>query len=139
MFQVIEAEAIRPADEMNGEQLSAFMDKVDQLEAWCKSIRSATKAAIENGGEVPGWKIIEGRKTRQWVDETEAEKRFKKLIKNNVYVPRKLKSPAQMEKMVSKEAVAELVTSQSTTTTLVRDTNPAQALVFEPMFEEIGE
>lgn len=81
--------------------LSHQMAKVDMLEAWCKAVRSATEIELLAGREVPGYKLVQGRKgARAWGDPEEAEKTLKTMrLKDDVMYDWKLISPTTAEKL----------------------------------------
>lgn len=60
------------------DDLGAAMDKVDMVEQWCKGVRAETERRLLAGVEVPGYKLVEGRRgNRRWSDEALAEALFK--------------------------------------------------------------
>ena len=77
---------------------------------WLKRVKEQALDTMLNGGEVPGYKIVEGRSTRGWADEMEA---YKALIANGCSADEitetKLLSPAAMEKAFGKKRAAELL------------------------------
>lgn len=92
-------EIVTPEDEM---QLAAAMDKVGLIEDFCKAIRAEVERRLTAGSEVPGYKLIEGRKgNRAWVDEDAVEEQLKKWrLKQEVIYDFDLKSPTQAEKVL---------------------------------------
>ena len=139
MFQMItEDKMLETEADFYPNDLAEFQNMVSKLESWCKQISGATKQAIENGEDVPGWKVVNGRATRQWKEGSEAATYFKKILKTKAYAEPKLKTPAQMEKLISKEAVNEYCNTVSTTTALVPDSDKRQAIEFKPMFEALS-
>jgi hypothetical protein len=77
---------------------------------WLKRVKEQAIETMMNGGEVPGYKVVEGRSTRGWADEMEA---YKALIANGCsrdeITETKLLSPAAMEKAFGKKRAAELL------------------------------
>ncbi len=138
LFSKIEEATLYPIGIGNGERLAKFMDMVPRIEAWCKQISAAAKQSIEHGDDVPGWKVVDGRATRQWKDEAEATVYFMKQLKTKAYAPLKLKSPAQMERLISREAVNERCDKISTTTALVPSSDQRPAKQFKPLFEALS-
>ena len=87
------------------------------------------------GNEVPGWKAVEGRRSRDWTDMDAA---FEKLIKSGVVAEEPIlweKKPltlAQVEKTIGKkdfaDAVGEFVIQKSGKPALVKESDKRQAI-----------
>ena len=73
----------------------------DELEAWLKEIRKTAHDLLEKGAVVDGWKLVQKRASRVWVNKEEVEDQIRKAktIKLEDGFEMKLKSPAQMEKV----------------------------------------
>lgn len=82
--------------------LGALMDGIDLIETWCKAIRAKAEAALFQGEEVPGYKLVQGRMgPRQWADESAAEAIMKSMrLKQDEMYSMKLISPPQAEKLL---------------------------------------
>lgn len=70
------------------------------VDRWAAAVRVAALAYLKEGIEIPGWKLVRGKKNRRFTDEkaVEAELRKKKVKVVDIF-NQKLKSPAQMEKV----------------------------------------
>jgi hypothetical protein len=87
-------------------QLGAKMDAVPLVELWCKAIRARVEKVLLDGGQVAGYKLVEGKRgSRKWADEAEAEKKLKgmRLKKEDMY-DFSLISPTTAEKKLAKAA-----------------------------------
>ena len=81
------------------------------ISLWLKRIKAQALTTLLDGGEVPGWKVVEGKLgNRKWTDEqavlkalAEARYEFEDITET------KLLSPAAMDKAVGKKKVAELL------------------------------
>jgi hypothetical protein len=115
--------------------MSEAMSMVDQLEKWCKAVKSATHASLEHGGEVEGWKLVQKRATRQWTDEeavVDMVRKAKKIKMEDAF-SMKLLSVAQLEKVVKAKKLpfdkyALHVASVSTGTTLAPESDKRPAV-----------
>ena len=96
--------------EMNaflGEQQSSViasaMDRVELVEMWAKGVREEAYRRLKDGIEVPGYKLVEGRKgNRAWADEAAVEAAFKSYrFKIEQMYDLKLISPTKAEKLLS--------------------------------------
>lgn len=92
------AEALKHADEA---WLSAALSKVDLIEDWCKSVRAETERRLLAGDQVPGFKLVQGKKSnRAWSkpDDVEALLKAMRLKEAEMY-DFKLISPTTAEKL----------------------------------------
>lgn len=91
-----------------GDDLMVMMDRVDMVESWCTAIRAEVERRLFSGADVPGYKLVEGRRgARAWRDEAEAEALMKKKrLKEAEMYEKKIISPTKAEKLLkSKPAV----------------------------------
>ena len=89
-----------PADFSNAE-LGAILTKAAMIESWIEGVQKEAEARIEAGQTVPGWKLEPTRPTREWEDEEEVRAVMKKAgLFLAEMIENKLKSPAQMEKVL---------------------------------------
>jgi len=56
-----------------GDYLAKAKDLADLAATWKKEIDEQLHAYLEDGGSVPGWKLKQKAKLRQWIDEVEVE------------------------------------------------------------------
>jgi hypothetical protein len=102
---------IPPAPEtMPIEMVVEMLPQLDVLEQWIKSMRGHVSARLEAGLEVPGWKLVARRANRKWTDESEVEQ----ILKSKQYAieeicKMELKSPAQIEKLLTKKEFASVL------------------------------
>lgn len=83
-------------------QLARALPWLELIEKWCDKVRSAAHGVIESGGEVPGYKLVEGRAgPRKWADGAEEAINAMSIKKAVLYVP-KLISPSEAERMAKK-------------------------------------
>lgn len=87
--------------------LAHKMEWVPVIEAWIGNIKADIQRELENGNEVPGWKLVRGRSKRRWISEDAVKEKFIDelgLPEDDLLVAPKLKTPAQLEKLgVGKE------------------------------------
>jgi hypothetical protein len=116
---------------VNVDRLAEALGQIDLLEGYIKDARDMAQQLLENGVEVPGWKLVPKRATRKWVDDkkvlttlTEAGLNIEQLTDP--------KSPAQMEKVLKKHNVpmpTDLIVSVSTGSTLASADDPRPAVL----------
>lgn len=111
-------------------RIGLTLHNLDVLENFITGLRALAHSAMENGIQIPGWKLVNKRATRKWKDENASEESVREIlskvekdagkIDDIVYVPVELKSPAQMEKELKKlkleipDGLVELVSSGTT-------------------------
>lgn len=90
---------------MTNAQLGAAMDKVDMIEKWCTAIRAQVETELLSGRDVPGYKLVTGRKgQRKWIDSYAVIDAMKSMrLRFEDMYTFKLISPAQAEKLLKKE------------------------------------
>lgn len=97
------APQLEPALErtMDNRLLGNLLGAVDLIEGFCKAIRAAAEVELLAGREVPGWKLVEGRRgSRRWGSEQEAEDMLKSMrLKVEDMYDLKLISPTTAEKL----------------------------------------
>ena len=78
---------------------------------WLKRVKAQAMTTMMDGGEVPGWKVVEGKLgNRKWTDELAvAAKLQANGFEKDDYTETKLLSPAAMDKALGKKKVAELL------------------------------
>lgn len=112
-------------DALSDEKLADVLNKAEIIESWVKQVRATVSRRIDNGRDVPGWKLVQKRAVRKWSDPSRAELSLA-VMGDEIYTTPELKSPAQIEKILKKhgldaETLDDLVTRESSGTTLVRE------------------
>lgn len=87
---------------LEGDQLAWVLGRLKALQDWVKAVESRATTVIDAGGEVPGYKLVEGRSLRQWADERDVEVVLFDQLGYDAFT-RKLISPAQAEKALGKK------------------------------------
>lgn len=78
---------------------------------WLKRVKAQALTTMLAGGEVPGWKVVEGKLgNRKWSDELQVADALQAAgYSTEEYTETKLLSPAAMDKALGKKKVAELL------------------------------
>lgn len=91
---------------MTVEQLGHVLDWEDYLDSFMEAARERMHAELlKDPNASTEYKLVEGKTNRSWGVESEVETAFA-MLGDERYAPRKLKTPAQMEKLAGKEEVA---------------------------------
>ncbi len=111
--------------------LGTILDACDKLDVWIAKVREFAETTLERGGDVPGYKLVQKRGQRKWVDEERIAKEAKAKFGGDAFTDPKLLSPAQLEKAVkgSDDWVSARVKTESSGTALAKadDKRPAVA------------
>lgn len=110
-------------------QLVKALQWEDAASSFFEAVRAVLNERLTAGEDIPGVKLVEGRSLRQWRSEDEVKAEFQPLFGDKVYAPRKLLSPAQLEKVVGKGKVDHLTVKPAgkLTVALFDDRRPAVA------------
>lgn len=116
----------------NGE-IGRYLEQGAGVAKWLSELQEAALMECLAGREVPGWKAVEGRKSRDWMD---AEGAFIKLQENGipeaVLWERRPLTLAQIEKSIGKtmfqELVGDMVVKKSGKPTLVPESDKREAI-----------
>lgn len=88
--------------EMTGANMQDALDLVPLVKAWLDGVDNFSKDFMLEGNEVPGYKVVGGRRSRGWEDQDKVIRYLKARVpkfQHNCY-NMKLKTPAQVEKML---------------------------------------
>jgi len=87
--------------------LGAAMSKVGLVEDWCKAIRAEVERRLLAGTDIPGFKLVEGRRgARAWSNAEEVEAALKAMrLKVEQMYDLKLISPTTAEKLAKSGAI----------------------------------
>ena len=79
---------------------------------WLKRVKEQALTTLLDGGEIPGYKVVEGKLgNRKWSNELQVAEALKAAgYSQEDYTETKLLSPAAMDKAIGKKKVAELLT-----------------------------
>lgn len=82
--------------------IGELLAQMDFIESWCKAVRAKAETEMLAGREVPGYKLVQGKKgPRQWADAGEAEIALKSMrLKQEQMYDFKLISPTTAEKVL---------------------------------------
>lgn len=116
---------------LSSDDIAAVLNMAELISAWVSKVRAEAMARIEAGETVPGFKLVQKRGVRKWIDETEVEK----LIVEHMGVSEidalhapELKSPAQIEKLFKRigmdfAQLEQFISKESSGVSLVPDTD----------------
>ena len=114
---------------MTKEEISKTLKNSSLIKSWVESVEKYAKVAAESGVELEGYKLVKAKKNRKWTDESALVEEFGDLFDDSdLYAPRKLRTPAQLEKIVGKVDVARFSETPDGGLTLVKETDKRAAV-----------
>jgi hypothetical protein len=88
------------------DEIAKLLPKLSMIKSWANDVEEHAHKTLAAGGVVPGYKLVEGRSNRQWVDDDQAAK----VLVDKGYDPftKKVISPTQAEKLLGRTKAAEI-------------------------------
>lgn len=134
-----ELQALARLDVTNPEVIKNLpsYEEIAQIESTIKAIKKLVHEQLEEGVNIPGFKLVNKRASRVYNDQEAVEdviRRSKKLKKDDAY-DFKVKSPAQLEKVCKSKGVdfkktfGEFISSVSSGTTLASENDKREAVI----------
>ena len=127
---------------LSDEEIGRILQKAQELKAWVSDLEEYALSKLLEGGEIPGWKAVEGRSVRQFED---IDKAFEILKANGIdealLYERKPITLSAVEKLLGKKRFAELldplVVKPPGKPTLVPETDKRDAITNSPKAAEV--
>jgi len=125
--------SVRGMEKLGMHSIAEILRKTPAIEAYIRAIREHAKDVVLNGGKIPKFKLVAtGRSSRNWADPKEVEEYLldECLLDEDDIFDRKLKSPAQIEKLkdIDKNELADYIQKSKSFNHLVvpeTDSRPA--------------
>lgn len=93
-------------------EVADVLSMTDTINLWLKRVQGQAMATLLEGGEIPGYKLVEGRGSRDWASEEAVAQTLGSAGYSPATITKtELLSPAAMEKAIGKKKVAELLDS----------------------------
>ena len=122
-------------------EVGEVLEKAVVLEKWVTDLKEYALTACLAGKEIPGWKAVEGRKTRVWDDPDSAFVDITAAgIEEAMLYERKPLTLAGIEKMLGKARFTEIagthVTVSAGKPALAPESDKREAITLKPSAEE---
>lgn len=91
-----------PVNKLTDTQLRTVLDNMKLINSWLSAVEDYVKSRLEDGDDFPGYKIVEGRSSREWSDEEEAVTLLSEAFTEEELFERKFISVAKAEKLLGK-------------------------------------
>lgn len=104
----------QPPALLSDEEVAEVMEKAAELSKWVSDVMAYAQAeAIENGKHWNGYKLVEGRSTRRFIDEKKVEEAAKGAGYTDIY-NKSLITLTAFEKLMGKDTFKEVLGSYVT-------------------------
>jgi len=108
------------------------LELASSLGNWITAVQARAHALLESGFEVKGWKLVEKRASRKWVDAEKAGNYLQRKFGHNKVYTQKLLTPAKIDELNKKEKLTlrldKHIHKVSTGTTLARASDKREAI-----------
>lgn len=101
----------RTTTTLSEDDIADILGKADELAKWAKDVQEYALEQAVAGVEYNGWKIVEGRSNRKYTDVVKVAEILKanEYTEDKIYKPQELQGLTNMEKVVGKKKLTELV------------------------------
>lgn len=85
-------------DQLDDATIRRVLDKKDDIVKWLRSVEDHVRTRMEQGESFEGYKLVEKRATRKWIDDEAAQNYLQRKLGKKAIIVEKLVSPYQAEK-----------------------------------------
>jgi hypothetical protein len=94
---------LKQADKLSSSEIAALLPQLKTLTGWAKALEAHALHQMQQGVEIPGYKLVEGRSLRKWGDEEAAGKALSRKLTAKVAFKKKLITITEAEKLLGKK------------------------------------
>lgn len=99
-------------------EVAGILQREPLISLWLKRVKDQALTDLLNGEQIPGYKVVAGRSSREWADDLHTANYLQSVgFTLNEITKTELLSVAQMEKALGKKKVAEILTDHIRTKT----------------------
>lgn len=102
-FDVIQIDTMPKVERLTDLQLKLALDSRKLIESWLSAVEQYATEQILDGKQLAGYKLVEGRSVRQWIDEKQAETELAERFDESEIYKKSFISVAQAEKLLGKK------------------------------------
>lgn len=127
------------ADTLTDSELKVIMDNAKLIKSWLDAVEYHIFDKLNNGEVFDGYKLVEGRATRSWINEEETAKVLSEKLSADEMYKHTLISPAQAEKLLKTNAVIikPLISKSEGKPTLVQSCDKRDAINKANVFDAL--
>lgn len=116
-------------------ELDRILSAAPKIRMWLDAIEQHATQKLEEGHEIPGWKLVQRRSIRRWTDPKKTALEAKKVFGLKAFSDPELLSPAQFEKVFTDYRwVDKRVSNISSGVTLAPEKDPRKAVKMSDVF-----
>ncbi|MDE2019166.1 MAG: DUF2800 domain-containing protein [Patescibacteria group bacterium] len=104
-------------------KIANILEWEEPIKAIIEAAKDVAREMLSSGLEVPGFKLVDGRSNRKWIDEDDVVAEFDGVLGTKLW-EKKLLSPAKLEKLVGKGKIDHLTFKPEAQKAIARDTDP---------------
>lgn len=133
LYEALSAEFddLTPVNLLDDEALGRILAAKPVIEAYLSAVQKYVTERIGDGEPFAGYKLVAGRRSRKWVDESEAADVLEAVLGDDVYT-RRIIRPAQAEKVLGRrgaKVLADIVAVSDGAPTLVPESDPRPSVM----------
>ena len=137
----IEPEIVRPPATLTETEIGAFLTRSADVVKWATDLAEYALAQCLAGAEIPGWKAVEGRSNRAWIDQDKAfELAQENGVEEAMLWERKPVTLTRVEELMKKKVFAEVmvdvVAKPPGKPALVKESDKREAITLRPSATE---
>ena len=115
-------------EHLSVERLVTALDWEEFVNSYFEAVKVRIRAMLDAGETVPGYKLVDGKSNRKWIDEAAVIAEFSPTLGEEALYMKKIISPAQLEKIVGKKGkVDHLTFKPEGKVSIARDSDPRPA------------
>lgn len=103
---------LKDVNRLSNTEIATLLPQLDTLTNWAKAVEAYATTELEGGRDVPGYKLVEGRSVRKWLDEEKAGEALARKLTAKVAWRRLPITITQAEKLLGKGST--IVTKHTT-------------------------
>lgn len=128
----VAVEDFRSVQSNNSEKMTKLLEMTPRIIDFLKANEAEIKIRAERGEEISGFKLVKAKSNRIWKSDSRVISEFGSKFGENLYGPRKLLSPAKMEKLlkgkISKDALLPYIEKPDKGLSLVKESDPRKTV-----------
>lgn len=123
-------EELEQPNKLTQDQTRLILDNKSLIKSWLDAVESHVVDTLMSGNVFDGFKMVEGRSLRRWVNDDSAKELLTELKSEDEIYTKKLLSPAQAEKLLGKDKklLADIIEKPSGKPTLAKESDKRPAL-----------
>jgi len=119
-------------DVIDENEIRRIMDNKKLINGWLDAIESHISDKLKSGDTFDGYKLVNGRSTRKWIDnEDDVSAKLSEFLTEDEIFKRSMISPAQAEKLLGKKNLSEIndmIIKSEGSPTLARDDDARKSI-----------